>query len=94
MRKNRNIKNNLMIYMNNSTNAAIALSVVVEAMQNTDNKKKHEDCVAALNFLSDEMYARCMAVDDFLEDEDLDEMMSNKDIYELLAARKKTALQR
>ncbi len=89
MRNERNIKNNLTYYMVSTGNAASALSIVMWAMQEAPNKKVYEKCIEALNFLSDELYTRCMAVGDLLEDGELDRFMSNKDIFEILAARKR-----
>ncbi|EAA7986689.1 hypothetical protein BRR54_09855 [Salmonella enterica] len=94
MRNERNIRNNLTYYMNKSSGVASALLVVVETMQQADNKKVYESCIEALNFLSDELYARCMAVDDLLEDGELDCFLSDKDIYNLLAERKKMEIKK
>lgn len=54
----------------------------------------YEKCIEALNFLSDELYARCMAVGDLLEDGELDRFMSNNDIYNLLAERRKMEIKK
>ncbi len=89
MRKEKDIKNNLTYYMVCSSNAASALSVVVEVMQQTTNKDIHEKCISALNFLADEIYMRSMALDDFLEDGELSNFIFSKDIYALLAERKR-----
>ncbi|EOV0286484.1 hypothetical protein ACOIP5_005537 [Salmonella enterica] len=89
MREEKNIKNDLVYYMIGSSNAACALSVVVEVMQQATNKAMHEKCVGALNFLADEIYMRSMAVDDLLEDGELDEVILKKDIYAILAERKR-----
>lgn len=94
MRNERNIKNNLTYYMVNTGNAASALLVVMWAMQEAPNKKVYEKCIEALNFLSDELYARCMAAGDLLEDGELDRFMSNKDIYNLLAERRKMEIKK
>lgn len=94
MRNERNIKNNLTYYMSKSSGAASALLVVVETMQQAANKKVYESCIEALNFLSDEIYTRCMALDDLLEDGELDRFMSDKDIYILLAERKKMEIKK
>lgn len=75
-------------------NAASALLIVIEAMREAPNKKVYEKCIEALNFLSNELYARCMAVDDLLEDGELDRFMSNKDIYNLLAERRKMEIKK
>ncbi|EEO7836671.1 hypothetical protein NAK90_000175 [Salmonella enterica] len=90
----KNIKNNLTYYMVSTGNAASALSIVMWAMQEAPNKKVYEKCIEALNFLSDELYARCMAVGDLLEDGELDRFMSNKDIYNLLAERRKMEIKK
>ncbi|EAM8426437.1 hypothetical protein ZN11_20855 [Salmonella enterica] len=90
----RNIKNNLTYYMVSTGNAASALSVVVDTMKQADNKKMYEKCIEALNFLSDEIYVRCMALDDLLEDGELDRFVSDKDIYNLLAERKKMEIKK
>ncbi|ECC6921994.1 hypothetical protein DAE56_24915 [Salmonella enterica] len=89
MREEKNIKNDLTYYMISSSNAACALSVVVEVMQQATNKAMYEKCVGALNFLADEIYMRSMAVDDFLEDDELSNFISKKDIYAILAERKR-----
>ncbi|EAO8774034.1 hypothetical protein CDJ04_06420 [Salmonella enterica] len=89
MREEKNIKNNLTYYMVSSSNAACALSVVVETMQQAASKELYEKCISALNFLSDEIYTRSMAVDDFLEDGELSNFISKKDIYAILAERKR-----
>ncbi|EMW3849010.1 hypothetical protein AAE132_001807 [Salmonella enterica] len=94
MHNERNIKNNLTHYMVSTGNAASALSVVMWAIQEVPNKKAYEKCIEALNFLSDELYARCMAVGDLLEDGELDRFMSNKDIYNLLAERRKMEIKK
>ncbi|ENO2984374.1 hypothetical protein ACBC78_000099 [Salmonella enterica] len=94
MHNEKNIKNNLTYYMVSTGNAASALSVVMWAMREAPNKKVYEKCIEALNFLSDELYARCMAVDDLLEDGELDRFMSNKDIYNLLAERRKMEIKK
>lgn len=90
----RNIKNNLTYYMNKSSSAASALLVVVGAMREAPNKKEYEKSIEALNFLSDELYARCMELNDLLEDGELDRFMSDKDIYNLLAERKKMEIKK
>ncbi|HCL5307945.1 TPA: hypothetical protein N2G38_000134 [Salmonella enterica] len=89
MREEKNIKNDLTYYMIGSSNAACALSVVVEVMQQATNKAMYEKCVSALNFLADEIYMRSMAVDDFLEDGELSNFISEKDVYAILAERKR-----
>ncbi|EHQ9352625.1 hypothetical protein KTK71_001409 [Salmonella enterica] len=89
MREEKNIKNNLNYYMVSSSDAASALSVVVEVMQQATNKELYEKCISALNFLDDEIYTRSMAVDDFLEDGELSNFISKKDIYALVAERKR-----
>ncbi|EAP9510053.1 hypothetical protein L1O59_004890 [Salmonella enterica] len=89
MREEKNIKNNLNYYMVSSSDAASALSVVVEVMQQATNKELYEKCISALNFLADEIYTRSMAVDDFLEDGELSNFISKKDIYALVAERKR-----
>lgn len=89
MREEKNIKNNLNRYMIDSSNAASALSVVVETMQQAANKELYEKCISALNFLADEIYTRSMAIDDFMEDEELSNFISKKDIYALVAERKR-----
>ncbi|EOV0287729.1 hypothetical protein ACOIPX_001084 [Salmonella enterica] len=89
MRKEKNIKNNLAYYMPCSSNAACALSVVVEVMQYATDKEIYEKCVGALNFLANEIYTRSMALDDLLEDGELDEVILKKDIYAILAERKR-----
>ncbi|ECE0791360.1 hypothetical protein GK48_14565 [Salmonella enterica subsp. diarizonae] len=89
MREEKNIKNDLAYYMSCSSNAACALSVVVEVMQQKTNKEIYEKCVGALNFLADEIYMRSMVVDDLLEDGELDEVILKKDIYAILAERKR-----
>ncbi|EBK2664089.1 hypothetical protein AHS67_16315 [Salmonella enterica subsp. enterica serovar Enteritidis] len=89
MREEKNIKNDLTHYMIDSSNAACALSVVVEVMQQAINKAMYEKCVSALNFLADEIYTRSMAVDDLLENGELDEVILKKDIYAILAERKR-----
>ncbi|ELB7114952.1 hypothetical protein RH595_002009 [Salmonella enterica] len=94
MRNERNIKNNLTYYMVSTGNAASALSIVMQAIQEAPDKKVYETCIEALNFLSDELYARCMAVGDLLEDGELDRFMSNKDIYNLLAERRKMEIKK
>ncbi|EDX0048014.1 hypothetical protein IC374_001835 [Salmonella enterica] len=94
MHNERNIKNNLTYYMNKSSSAASALLVVVEAMREAPNKKVYEKCIEALNFLSDELYTRCMALDDLLEDGELDRFVSDKDIYNLLAERRKMEIKK
>ncbi|EMP3059614.1 hypothetical protein WDX09_005104 [Salmonella enterica] len=94
MHNERNIKNNLTYYMVSTGNAASALLIVMGAMQEAPNKKVYEKCIEALNFLSDELYARCMAVGDLLEDGELDRFMSNKDIYNLLAERRKMEIKK
>ncbi|EBR6787046.1 hypothetical protein ABL142_001813 [Salmonella enterica] len=94
MHNERNIKNNLTYYMVSTGNAASALLIVIEAMREAPNKKVYEKCIEALNFLSNELYARCMAVDDLLEDGELDRFMSNKDIYNLLAERRKMEIKK
>ncbi|ECC3466255.1 hypothetical protein AA471_27115 [Salmonella enterica subsp. enterica] len=94
MHNERNIKNNLTYYLNKSSSAASALLVVVGAIREAPNKKEYEKCIEALNFLSDEIYTRCMAVDDLLEDGELDHFMSDKDIYHLLAERKKMEIKK
>ncbi|MGG6062043.1 hypothetical protein ACQSEM_08125 [Salmonella enterica] len=89
MREEKNIKNNLTYYMVCSSNAACALSVVVEAMQQATNKAMYEKCVSALNFLADEVYMRSMAIDDLLENGELSNFIFSKDIYAILAERKR-----
>ncbi|HAF2131415.1 TPA: hypothetical protein G9F27_005799 [Salmonella enterica] len=89
MCEEKNIKNNLTYYMVSSSNAASALSVVVDVMQQATSKELYEKCIAALNFLVDEIYTRSMAVDDFLEDGELSNFISKKDIYALVAERKR-----
>ncbi|ECC6921645.1 hypothetical protein DAE56_23085 [Salmonella enterica] len=89
MREEKNIKNDLTYYMIGSSNAACALSVVVEVMQQATNKAMYGKCVGALNFLADEIYTRSMAVDDLLENGELDEVILKKDIYAILAERKR-----
>ncbi|EBA8669364.1 hypothetical protein CCO21_00180 [Salmonella enterica] len=80
MRNERNIKNNLTYYM-------VGLSVIWEA-RGIDN---HIDdkTIAAMNFISREIHDQHVALNVFLEDEELTEFMSNKDIFEILAARKR-----
>lgn len=94
MHNERNIKNNLTYYLNKSSSAASALLVVVGAMREAPNKKEYEKCIEALNFLSDEIYTRCIALDDLLEDGELDRFMSDKNIYNLLAERKKMEIKK
>ncbi|EQA4952414.1 hypothetical protein [Salmonella enterica] len=94
MHNERNIKNNLTYYMVSTGNAASALLIVIAAMREAPNKKVYEKCIEALNFLSNELYARCMAVDDLLEDGELDRFMSNKDIYNLLAEQRKMEIKK
>lgn len=89
MREEKDIKNNLTYYMVCSSNAASALSVVVEVMQQATNKEIYEKCVSALNFLADEIYTRSMALDDLLEDGELSNFIFSKDIYAILAERKR-----
>lgn len=89
MREEKNIKNNLTYYMVCSSSAASALSVVVEVMQQANSKDLYEKCIGALNFLTDEIYTRSMAIDDFLEDGELSNFISKKDIYAILAERKR-----
>ncbi|EBR5511536.1 hypothetical protein B8133_24465 [Salmonella enterica] len=87
MRNERNIKNNLTYYMAGLSEAVCALSVIWEA-RGIDN---HIDdkTITAMNFISREIHDRHVALDVFLEDEELTEFMSNKDIFEILAARKR-----
>ncbi|EBT7963835.1 hypothetical protein I9G50_002823 [Salmonella enterica] len=94
MRNERNIKNNLTYYMFSTSGAASALSIVMLEMQEAPDKEVYEKCIEALNFLSNELYARCMAVGDLLEDGELDRFMSNKDIYNLLAKRRKMEIKK
>ncbi len=89
MREEKNIKNNLTYYMVSTSNAACALSAVVEVMQQATSKELYKKCISALNFLADEIYIRSMAVDDFLEDGELSNFISKKDIYALVAERKR-----
>ncbi|EAW2930782.1 hypothetical protein LLW64_000165 [Salmonella enterica] len=87
MHNERNIKNNLAYYLVDLAEAVSALSVVWES-RGIDN---HIDdkTISAINFISREIYDRNMALDVFLEDEDLTEFKSDKDICEILAARKR-----
>ncbi|MGU6721386.1 hypothetical protein ACV2ER_05275 [Salmonella enterica subsp. enterica serovar Pomona] len=94
MRNERNIKNNLTYYMFSMSGAASALSIVMWGMQEEPDKKVYEKCIEALNFLSDELYARCMAVGDLMGYGELDSFMSNNDIYNLLAERRKMEIKK
>ncbi|HDC1926826.1 TPA: hypothetical protein O7W39_004434 [Salmonella enterica] len=87
MHNERNIKNNLIYYLVDLAEAVSALSVVWES-RGIDN---HIDdkTISAINFISREIYDRNMALGVFLEDEDLTEFKSDKDICEILAARKR-----
>ncbi|EBA9765812.1 hypothetical protein CFJ40_27165, partial [Salmonella enterica] len=79
MRNERNIKNNLAYYLVNLTHAACALSVIWgnrETENHIDDKTQ-----AAISFISQEIYDRHMALGAFLEDENLTEFMSDRDIY-------------
>lgn len=89
MREEKKHQNNLTYYMVSTSNAACALSVVVKTMQQAVNKELYEKCISALNFLADEIYTRSMAVDDFMEDGELSNFISKKDIYALVAERKR-----
>lgn len=83
----RNIKNNLAYYLVDLADAASALSVVWESREIDDHID--DKTISAINFISREIYDRHMALDVFLEDEELTEFMSNKDIFEILAAQKR-----
>lgn len=87
MRNERNIKNNLAYYLISLSNAACALSVIWDNRE--DGKTIDDKTQCAINFISREIYDRHMALDDFLENERFTEFMSDRDIYELLAARKR-----
>ncbi|EEB7340666.1 hypothetical protein VQ335_000083 [Salmonella enterica] len=87
MRNERNIKNNLSYYLVDLTNAVCALSVVWESRgidNHIDDKK-----ISAMNFISREIHDRHVALDAFLENENLQEFMSDKNLYEILAALKR-----
>ncbi|HCL5348568.1 TPA: hypothetical protein N3A45_003368 [Salmonella enterica subsp. salamae serovar [1],40:z35:e,n,x,z15] len=87
MREEKNIKNNLAYYLVNLTHASFALSVIWEGREPEnyiDNKTQ-----AAISFILREIYDRYMALDAFLENENLTEFMSDRDIYALLAEQQK-----
>ncbi|EHA2159779.1 hypothetical protein JKH83_004813 [Salmonella enterica] len=83
----RNIKNNLAYYLVDLADAVSALSVVWES-RGIDNHIDHKT-MAAINFISREIYERHVALGVFLEDEELTEFKSDKDICEILAALKR-----
>ncbi|EKC3536849.1 hypothetical protein OD632_000789 [Salmonella enterica] len=87
MRNERNIKNNLTYYMAGLSDAVCALSVIWESRG--INNHIDDKTISAMNFISREIHDRHVALDVFLEDEELTEFMSNKDIFEILAARKR-----
>ncbi|ELH5514485.1 hypothetical protein Q9W35_001734 [Salmonella enterica] len=90
MHNERNIKNNLAYYLVDLAEAVSALSVIWESRgidNHIDDKK-----ISAINFISREIYDRHMALDAFLEDEDLTEFKSDKDICEILAALKRESV--
>lgn len=83
----RNIKNNLAYYMVGLSEAVCALSVIWES-RGIDNHID-DNTIRAINFISREIHDRHVALDVFLEDEELAEFMSKKDIFEILAAQKR-----
>ncbi|EAX6517570.1 hypothetical protein A2H38_20855 [Salmonella enterica] len=90
MHNERNIKNNLAYYLVDLAEAVSALSVVWGS-RGIDNRID-DKIISAINFISREIYDRHMALDVFLEDEDLTEFKSDKDICEILAARKRESV--
>ncbi|EEN5588737.1 hypothetical protein FWP04_14225 [Salmonella enterica subsp. enterica serovar Mountpleasant] len=87
MCKKKNIKNNLGAYLLGVSEASCALSVIWENIpcdSYIDDKTR-----AAMNFISREIHDRHMALDAFLENEHLNEFMSDKDVYAIMAEQRK-----
>ncbi|ECE7748605.1 hypothetical protein EUW85_04600 [Salmonella enterica subsp. enterica serovar Ngili] len=90
MREEKNIKNNLAYYLVDLTNLASALSVIWEHRGN--ERYVDDKTLGAINFISREIYERNESLMSFLENENLTEFMSDRDIYDLLAEQKRESV--
>ncbi|EET8458581.1 hypothetical protein FBQ30_001174 [Escherichia coli] len=75
--------NNLTAYLIEMEDASAALSLIVD--YNSMNGITDERAIAAIQFLSREIYMRNKALMRFIEDDDYHRLVSDKNIYRLLS---------
>ncbi|HBC3154080.1 TPA: hypothetical protein KC763_001735 [Escherichia coli O146] len=75
--------NNLTAYLIEMEDASAALSLIVD--YNSMNGITDERAIAAIQFLSREIYIRNKALMRFIEDDDYHRLVSDKNIYRLLS---------
>ncbi|EFE9119534.1 hypothetical protein LVD56_000308 [Escherichia coli] len=77
------IKNNLAAYLIELEDASAALNIIIE--RESMNGITEERAVAAIQFLSREIYIRNKALMCFIEDDDYHRVVSDKNVYRILS---------
>ncbi|EJU6366760.1 hypothetical protein N5A71_001822 [Escherichia coli] len=80
---NNGITNNIATYLIELEDASAALNLIIE--RESMNGITEERAVAAIQFLSREIYIRNKALMRFIEDEDYHCVVSDKNVYRLLS---------